>query len=95
MNRYETMGINDDIFIDLRRDFDITLQRLFEKMHQAGEDEGTLTVKVKINLMRDSKKVEGQEAAYVFHCPHFDISVTSSVAQKETTKEALICMGIR
>ena len=93
MNRYETMGINDDIFIDLRRDFDITLQRLFEKMHQAGEDEGTLTVKVKINLLRDSKKVEGQEAAYVFHCPHFDISVTSSVAQKETTKGSVDMHG--
>ena len=91
--KFETMGINDDIFVDLRRDFDITLQRLFEKMRQAAENEGTLTVKVKVSLMRDSQSVEGADAAYVFHCPHFDISVTSSVAQKETTKGSVDMHG--
>lgn len=93
MSRIETMGINDDMFADLRRDFDSTLQRLFEKMHQAGEDEGTLSVKVKVQLLRDSKSVEGSNEAYVFHCPRFDISVTSSVAQKETKKNGIDMHG--
>ena len=92
MNRIETMGINDDIFIDLRRDFDITLQRLFEKMDQAGEDEGTLTVKVKVNMLRDSRRIADNDA-YVFHCPHFDVTVTSSIAQKESKKHGVDMHG--
>lgn len=93
MNRIETMGINDEMFVDLRRDFDITLQRLFEKMYQAGETEGTLTVKVKVMLLRDSKIVNGRDEAKVFHCPHFDVTVTSSVAQKESKKSGVDMHG--
>lgn len=93
MNRIETMGINDEIFENLRKDFDITLQRLFDKMHQAGETEGSLSVKVKVSLLRDSKMMEGADKAYVFHCPHFDVTVTSSVAQKESTKHGVDMHG--
>lgn len=91
--RFETMSINDDIFENLRKDFDITLQRLFEKIIQADEDEGTLTVKIKVSLMRDQKSIEGANQAYIFHCPHFETSVTSSVAQKETTKSSIDMHG--
>lgn len=93
MNRIETMGINDEMFIDFRRDFDITLQRLFEKMYQAGETEGKLTAQIKVTLLRDSKSIEGADAAKVFHCPHFDITVTSSVAQKESKKSGVDMHG--
>ena len=93
MNKIETMGINDDMFIELRRDFDITLQRLFEKMNQAGETEGKLTVNVKVQLLRDSKTIEGNNEAHVFYCPHFDITVTSSVAQKESKRSGINMHG--
>ena len=93
MNKIETMGINDDMFIDMRRDFDITLQRLFEKMNQAGEPEGTLTVKVKVQLLRDAKQTEENNETHVFHCPHFDITVTSSVAQKESKRHGVDMHG--
>lgn len=93
MNKIETMGINDDMFIELRRDFDITLQRLFEKMNQAGETEGKLTVNVKVQLLRDSKTIDGNNEAHVFHSPHFDITVTSSVAQKESKRSGIDMHG--
>jgi hypothetical protein len=92
MNRYETMSINDPIFVDLRKDFDITLQRLFEKMKQAEEDTGTLTVKVKVSLLRDSV-ANGKNEAKVFHRPHFEVTTTSSVAQKESTKSTVDMHG--
>lgn len=92
MNRYETMSINDPIFVDLRKDFDITLQRLFEKMKQAEENTGTLTVKVKVSLLRDSV-ANGNTEAKVFHCPHFEVTTTSSVAQKESTKSTVDMHG--
>ena len=92
MSRYETMSINDPIFIDLRKDFDITLQRLFEKMKQAEEDTGTLTVKVKVSLLRDSV-ANGNTEAKVFHCLHFEVTTTSSVAQKESTKSTVDMHG--
>lgn len=93
MNRIETMGINDEMFIEFRRDFDITLQRLFEKMYQFGETEGKLTAQVKVTLLRDSKSIEGANEARMFHCPHFDVTVTSSVAQKESKKSGVDMHG--
>lgn len=53
MNNYEEMKIEGDIFATARENFDLLMQRLFASMEKNNSDEGSITLKVDIQMKQD------------------------------------------
>lgn len=53
MNNYEEMKIESDVFITARENFDLLLQRLFKSMEKNNSDEGSITLKVDLQMSQD------------------------------------------
>lgn len=53
MNRYEEMKIEGDVFATARENFDLLMQRLFASMEKNNSDEGSITLKVDLQMKQD------------------------------------------
>ena len=53
MNNYEEMKIESDIFTTARENFDLLMQRLFASMEKNNSDEGSITLKVDLQMKQD------------------------------------------
>lgn len=53
IKNYEEITLGSDTFAQIRENFDLLLQRLFQKMQQNNSDEGSITLKVDINIITD------------------------------------------
>ena len=53
MNNYEEMMIESDVFANVRDNFDSLLQKLFKSMENNESDEGSITLKVNLNMVED------------------------------------------
>lgn len=53
MNNYEEMKIESDVFATARENFDLLMQRLFASMEKNNSDEGSITLKVDIQMKQD------------------------------------------
>lgn len=53
MNNYEEMMIESDVFANARDNFDSLLQKLFKSMENNESDEGSITLKVNLNMVED------------------------------------------
>ena len=53
MNNYEEMRIESDVFSLARENFDLLLQRLFKSMEKNSSDEGSITLKVDLQMDKD------------------------------------------
>ena len=53
MNNYEEMKIEGDVFATARENFDLLMQRLFASMEKNNSDEGSITLKVDIQMKQD------------------------------------------
>lgn len=50
MNNYEEMRIESDVFATARANFDLLMQRLFKSMEKNNSDEGSITLKVDLQM---------------------------------------------
>ena len=53
MNNYEEMRIESDVFATARANFDLLMQRLFKSMEKNNSDEGSITLKVDLQMSQD------------------------------------------
>lgn len=53
MNNYEEMRIESDVFATARENFDLLMQRLFKSMEKNNSDEGSITLKVDLQISQD------------------------------------------
>lgn len=53
VNNYEEMKIESDVFQQARDNFNLYLQRLFDGMKKNNSSEGSITLKVDINMEMD------------------------------------------
>lgn len=53
MNNYEEMRIESDVFATARENFDLLTQRLFKSMEKNSSDEGSITLKVDLQMKQD------------------------------------------
>ena len=53
MNNYEEIKIESDVFANARDNFDLLLQRLFRSMEKNNSDEGSITLKVDLEMVQD------------------------------------------
>ena len=53
MNNYEEMRIESDVFATARENFDLLMQRLFKSMEKNNSDEGSITLKVDLQMSQD------------------------------------------
>lgn len=53
MNNYEEMRIESDVFATARENFDLLMQRLFKSMEKNSSDEGSITLKVDLQMKQD------------------------------------------
>lgn len=53
MNNYEEMKIESDVFTTARENFDLLMQRLFASMEENNSDEGSITLKVDLQMKQD------------------------------------------
>ena len=53
MNNYEEMKIESDVFITARENFNLLMQRLFKSMEKNNSDEGSITLKVDLQMSQD------------------------------------------
>lgn len=53
MNNYEEMKIESDVFTAARENFDLLLQRLFKSMEKNVSNEGSITLKVDLEMVQD------------------------------------------
>ncbi len=79
---YEEITMESDVFQQARENFDMLLQKLFRKMDQNGSDEGSITLKVDINISTDWIDTDnGQEE---IHKPVLKHKVTTTVPVKDS-----------
>lgn len=79
---YEEITIESDVFQQARENFDMLLQKLFRKMDQNGSDEGSITLKVDINMSTDWIGTDnGQEE---IHKPVLKHKATTAVPVKDS-----------
>lgn len=53
MNNYEEMKIESDVFTTARENFDLLMQRLFKSMEKNNSDEGSIMLKVDLQMKQD------------------------------------------
>lgn len=53
MNNYEEMRIESDVFATARENFDLLMQRFFKSMEKNNSDEGSITLKVDLQMSQD------------------------------------------
>ena len=53
MNNYEEMRIESDVFATARENFDLLMQSLFKSMEKNNSDEGSITLKVDLQMSQD------------------------------------------
>lgn len=79
---YEEITIESDVFQQARENFDMLLQRLFKKMEQNGSDEGSIALKVDINM--ETAWVDTKDGQEEIHRPTLKHKVTTAVPVKDS-----------
>lgn len=53
IQNWEEITMDSEVFAQVRENFDMLLQRLFQKMEQNNSDEGSITLKIDVNMIDD------------------------------------------
>lgn len=53
IQNWEEITMDSETFAQVRENFDMLLQRLFQKMQQNNSDEGSISLKVDVNMIDD------------------------------------------
>lgn len=53
IQNWEEITMDSETFAQVRENFDLLLQKLFQKMQQNNSDEGSITLKVDVNMVDD------------------------------------------
>lgn len=83
------LTIESEVFDDARSKFNGVLQKLFQSMMDAKSDEGSLTLKVDVEMISKSipntdESLGGEERE--IHVPSFSFKISSQVAVKNESK---------
>lgn len=89
MDNFKELTLESDVFEDARNKFNGVLQKLFKSMVDAKSDEGSLTLKIDVEMITNvipntSAEVESNERE--IHVPRFSYKVSSQVAVKNEQK---------
>lgn len=80
---YEEMTIESNVFEQARQNFDLLLQNLFQKMEQNNSKEGSIVLKVDINMMEDFVPDENGDSQRISK-PLIKHKVTTTVPVKDS-----------
>lgn len=83
MNNYEEMKIESDVFTTARENFDLLMQRLFASMEKNNSDEGSITLKVDLQMKQDWVP-NGEGGSVEVNKPVIKHKVTIAVAVSRT-----------
>lgn len=83
MNNYEEMRIESDVFTTARENFDLLMQRLFASMEKNNSDEGSITLKVDLQMKQDWVP-NGEGGSVEVNKPAIKHKVTISVPVSES-----------
>ncbi len=78
--------ITDDIFKDLRQDFNIMLRRILHAMRSKGSDRGEINLKLKIVLSHELSELDSSifgNGTKEYINPKFEHKVTSTIQMRE------------
>lgn len=95
MNNYEEMKIESDVFTTARENFDLLMQRLFASMEKNNSDEGSITLKVDLQMKQDwvpngeGGSVEVNKPA-IKHKVTISVPVSDSMSSKKDTGMNLV-----
>lgn len=83
---YEEITLDSNVLRNAREDFDFLLQKLFQKMEKNDSDEGSITLKVDINMITDflpDREGNGDKTIKISK-PVIRYKVTTSVPVKDS-----------
>lgn len=83
IQNYQELTLESDTFEQVRNTFDTLLQRLFQKMEKNESDEGSITLKVDVNIISDSMD-DGEGNHRIIHRPIMKHKITTSVPVKDS-----------
>lgn len=83
IKNYEEITLDSNVFEQARQNFDMLLQRLFKKMEQNNSDEGSITLKVDINMIDDFIPDEDGKA-HPISKPVLKHKITTTVPVKDS-----------
>lgn len=83
IENWQEITIESDCFQEARDNFDVLLQRLLKRMEQNNSDEGSITLKVNINLITDFVSDENGKAQRI-RIPVLKQNVQSTVPVKDS-----------
>ena len=89
MDEFNELTINNDVFSDMRNKFDGVLQRLIKSMLETKSDEGSITLKIDVDMVTQAIPNTNEEFGGEFreiHVPEFEYKVSSQVALKDESK---------
>lgn len=95
MNNCEEIKIESDVFANARDNFDLLLQRLFRSMEKNNSDEGSITLKVDLEMVRDwvpdedGKSIEVNKPV-IKHKVSIAVPVKDSIDSKRDTRMNLV-----
>lgn len=83
MNNYEEMRIDSDVFAAARENFDLLMQRLFKNMEKNNSNEGSITLKVNLQMNQDWVP-DGQGGSIEINKPVIKHKVSIEVPVKDS-----------
>ena len=98
MKSYEqNLHLTDQAFDNLRASADIMLQKLLKNLVEKGEDEGSLTIKIDVDLMRSEvnnydPSIEGAKRQMIN--PKFSFKVSTAMQVKNEDKQNFNADGL-
>lgn len=79
INGTEDLTINGTVFADMRRAFDKKLKELVEKITSKNIQDGTISVKIGLNLQENDSEDEPNTSIYI---PTIQYKITASYTEK-------------
>lgn len=83
IQNWEEITMDSDTFAQVRENFDMLLQRLFQKMQQNNSDEGSITLKIDVNMSDDYIPDESGTARRISK-PILKHKITTTVPVKDS-----------
>jgi hypothetical protein len=83
MINYEELTLDSEVFEKVREDFDILFQRLLKKMEQNNSDEGSITLKVDVEIQKDFIQ-DSEGGSREIQKPILKSKITSTVPVKDS-----------
>lgn len=89
MSEFNELTIDNEVFHDMRNKFDGVLQRLIKSMLETKSDEGSITLKIDVDMTMQEIPNTNEELGGEFreiYVPSFEYKVSSQVAMKDESK---------